>query len=169
MGPTTDPGLVATHEIVGHVSHGPVRAQSTDDLEKNIVPKVEGLATGVEQGVYGELMPPTPYDRQYGTLESYQRSRALGEDLARYIRETGKVPPWTVVQRVLFGRSPSARPAKPETPTTETQGDQGTPTPQPRLSSPSSGLRALGLRPKPDLDKIQEDYFQELYDSLQGP
>jgi hypothetical protein len=59
-----DPGLIATHEIVGHGSEGPIhwRAQDKEELERRIRPQAEGGATGVEHGIYGELAPKSPYD-----------------------------------------------------------------------------------------------------------
>lgn len=144
VSPYTDPGATAVHEIAGHGGHGPVGWRAKDEVEheRDIRPQAEGTAEGAVKGLYGDLAPPSAYDQIYGDQEHYQRAKALGESLAQHIGKTGKVPPWQVVQNVIFGRPPATAEPKPETPVA-----QETPKNQVQLSSPV-GLRAFGLRPK---------------------
>jgi len=144
VSPSTDPGVVATHEIAGHGSHGPVggRAKDQQEEERVIGPKAEGTAEGVVKGLYGTLAPPSAYDQIYGEEENYWRAKGLGRSLAQHIATTGHVPPWQKVQDVIFGKAPAPKP-KPEAPAA--QGPLGNPKAN---SSPGPALRALGVRPK---------------------
>jgi len=130
-----DPGLIATHEIVGHGSAGPIgwRAQDRQEFEKRLRPQGEGEATGVEKGIYGELAPRSPYDRIYGGNDHYERARAIGEYLGRHIAKTGRIPAWQAVQNAILGAPPPPR--EPNPATTATPGGQNT---QQRLSTPGS-------------------------------
>lgn len=182
-----DPGLVATHEIVGHGSHGPVgwRAGDQADFEGVIRPQAEGTATGFERGIYGKLAPASPYDWRYQENEEYRRARALGESLAQHIAKTGRVPHWAAVQSMIFGRPPGTPKPKPEAPgplvnqerltplgtlppaligrpKPEAPWGQGAQNTQPRPSSPGGALRPLGIRPKP------KDSYESWGDMLGG-
>lgn len=143
VSPTTDPGVVATHEIAGH-GHGPVgwRAKDQQEEERVIGPKAEGTAEGVVKGLYGALAPPSAYDQIYGEEENYWRAKGQGKYLAHYITTTGNVPPWQKVQDVIFGKAPAPKP-KPEAPAA--RGAPGSPK---ATSPPGLDLRALGVLPK---------------------
>ncbi len=144
VNPYSDPGATAAHEL-GHGGHGPVgwRAKDQTEEERVIGPQAEGMGEGMVRGLYGALAPPSTYDRIYGDQEHYQRAKALGESLARYIAETGRVPNWKTVQRVIFGRPRAAPEPKPETPVAKEA-----PKNLRQLSSPGGALRAFGIRPQ---------------------
>lgn len=143
VNPYTDPGLTAVHEIGGHGSHGPIRWRAKDQAEHERVirPQAEGFSEGVVQNLYGNLTPPSAYDQIYRGDKNYKIAKAWGELLPQYIAKTGKVPPWQVVQNVIFGRPRAAPEPKPETPVAK----EG---PKNQLTSSGSALRALGIRPK---------------------
>ncbi len=141
-----DPGLVATHEIVGHGAAGPIgwRAQDREELERRIRPQAEGGATGVERGIYGKLAPRSGYDRIYGKEDSYKRAQAIGDYLGQHIAKTGRVPEWQKVQHAIFGAAPP--PSEPQPTATGTPGGQNTQ--QQQLSSPGSLPAAIVPPPK---------------------
>ncbi len=158
LDPSSDPGLTAVHEIVGHGSHGPVAWRATDqmEMEQRIRPQAEGTATGVERGVYRELAPVSTYDVDYRTSDYYGRAKALGESLAQHITKTGHVPHWTTVQGQIFGPPPATPTAKRENlatagpkPKPETPAAKGTQGTQRKLSAPGSLPAAFGGKPKP--------------------
>lgn len=128
-----DPGLIATHEIVGHGSAGPIGGRDREEFERRIRPQAEGGATGVERGIYGKLAPRSWYDRIYGEEDSYRRAQAIGEHLGQHIAKTGRIPAWQAVQNAIFGAPPPPR--EPTPATTATPGGQNT---QQRLSTPGS-------------------------------
>jgi hypothetical protein len=109
VSPTTDPGMVAIHEIVGHGSHGRVSG-STPEIRQNIVvPRLEGMATGAEKGIYGPLglALPSGYEPIYGNRPEYRSAQDLGEQVAQHLAETGEVVPREAVVDGLFrGKNP---------------------------------------------------------------
>lgn len=109
VSPTTDPGMVAIHEVVGHGSHGPVSG-STPELQQNTVrPRLEGMATGAEKGIYGPLglALPSGYEPIYGNRSEYRSAQDLGEQVAQHLAETGEVVPREAVVGGLFqGKNP---------------------------------------------------------------
>lgn len=140
VNPNIDPGVTVVHEVVGHLGHGPMgygpvgwQARNRQEFEQVVRPPAEGLATGVERGIYGKLWPGSAYEYRYRDNPLYQQAKALGESLAQHIAKTGHVPhPWLVGRRV-FGPPP----ASPESRETTTPAAKGT---------PGGTLRALGIR-----------------------
>lgn len=109
VSPTADPGMVAVHEVVGHGSHGRVSG-STPEIQQNTVkPRLEGLATGAEKGIYGPLglALTSGYEPIYGNRPEYRSAQDLGGQVAQHLAETGEVVPREAVVDGLFrGKNP---------------------------------------------------------------
>ena len=109
--------MTAVHEVVGHGSHGDM-CGSTPELQQNtVVPRLEGLATGAEKGIYGPLglALPSGYEPIYGNRSEYRSAQDLGERLAQHLAETGEVVPQEAVVGGLFRAKPPCLQTRAET------------------------------------------------------
>jgi len=109
VSPFHDPGVVLTHEAVGHGSHGNIWGKTPELHEKEVVPRLEGLAVGAERGVYGPLglALPSGYDERYGNLPEYRNARTIGELAARHILEKEQPANREKLLRYLFEKPPA--------------------------------------------------------------
>jgi len=112
VSPWHDPGVTLTHEAVGHGSHGDVRGGTPEIHERAVAPRLEGLATGVERGIYSlaDLALPSGYDIQFGDRPEYRKAQTVGAAVARHYLQD-KVPSQEKVLDYLFKKPvPGFRP-----------------------------------------------------------